>query len=105
FTVPADVTALRFTLTNVNLQPNGPGSPPDAFEAALFDPTTGAALVGTAVGLTQTDAFFNLQTSGQTYFGAQAQVIGVTASRPTTARRTVPRPRWPSPSGRPTLPP
>ena len=35
-----------------HFSPNGLG-PPDAFEAALLDPTTGASLVGAATGLSQ----------------------------------------------------
>src|SRR5262249_27851773 len=57
----------------------------DAFEAALLDPTTGASLVGPASGLTQTDAFFNLQSSGRAFFGGQTQVVGVAHSGDTAA--------------------
>jgi RHS repeat-associated protein len=82
FTVPTGATALRFTVTG-NFSPNGLG-PPDAFEAALLDPATGKSLVGAATGLTQTDAFFNLQTSGKAFFGPVTTVVGVASSGQTT---------------------
>jgi hypothetical protein len=78
FTVPAGATALRFTVAG-NFAANGLG-PPDAFEAALLDPSTGASLVGSANGLSKTDAFFNLQTSGKAFFGPETSVVGVPAS-------------------------
>jgi RHS repeat-associated protein len=85
FTVPDGATALRFTVSG-NFNPNGQG-PPDAFEAALLNPTSGASLVGAATGLTQTDAFFNLQTSGKAFFGPQTTVIGLSASGKKGRRR------------------
>src|SRR5262249_51220145 len=37
FVIPAGTTALRFTLTGLDLRANGTDSSPDAFEAALLD--------------------------------------------------------------------
>ena len=77
-TIPAGATALRFTVYP-NFSPNSIG-PLDAFQAALLDPNSGNSLVGAATGLTQTDAFFNVQTSGQTFFGPQVTVDGLSTS-------------------------
>ena len=79
FTIPTGATALQF-IVYPNLVSNGPLYPPDAFEAALLDPTSGNSLVGRANGLTLTDAFFNVQTSGQTFFGPQTTEVGLSTS-------------------------
>jgi len=78
FAVPADATALRFTVYS-QFSPNGIG-PPDAFEAALLNANTGVSVVSAPTGLTETDSYFNLQTSGQTFFSPETQVVGVSTS-------------------------
>src|SRR5262249_31002157 len=65
--VPAGVTALQFTITGLNLAPNGPAVAPDAFEAALLDQNL-ISLVGTATNLSGTDAFLNIQQTGAVFF-------------------------------------
>lgn len=52
---------------------------PDAFEVALLNAATGESLVGTAAGLTETDAL-NLQVTGEMCFAA-----GVARFRRSTA--------------------
>ena len=83
FAVPADASALRFTVYG-QFSANGIG-PPDAFEAALLDADTGLSVVSAPTGLTETDAFFNLQTSGQAFFSPETQVVGVSTSGDTAA--------------------
>jgi hypothetical protein len=78
FTIPTGATALRFTVYP-SFVANSFG-PPDAFEAALLNPMTGASLLSAPTGLTMTDAFLNVQTSGRTFFSAETQVTGVPAS-------------------------
>ena len=78
FTIPDDVTALRFTVYS-QFSDNLIG-PPDAFEAALLNTDTGQSVVSAPTGLTDTDSFFNLQTSDQTFFSPETQVVGVSTS-------------------------
>src|SRR4029079_15675386 len=63
FTIPQVATALRFTIPQRFFVANG-RMIPDAFEAALLDASTGASLADPIPGLSNTDAFFNLQTNG-----------------------------------------
>ena len=80
FIVPDGVTALTFTITAANLAASGPAVPPDAFEVALLNSQTMTPLVAAAAGLTNTDALFNLQQTGEIYFGPQVTVPGVASS-------------------------
>jgi hypothetical protein len=79
FVVPAGVKQLQFTLTGMHFGANGP-NPPDAFEAALLDAVTSKPLVGPAAGLSNTDAFFHMQQTGQVFLGPNVQVAGVATS-------------------------
>src|SRR6476620_9794360 len=56
------------------------GGPPDAFEVALLDANTMGSLVGTAAGLSNTDALLNVQANGDVFFGPQATVSGASVS-------------------------
>src|SRR5262249_47801699 len=78
---------LQFTLTSASFGANGP-NPPDAFEAALLDAVTGLPLLGPAVGLSHTDAFFNLQSDGQMFFGPGVTVSGAADSGQTVSPGT-----------------
>ena len=78
FTLPAGTETLTFTITNANFVSNGPGNPDDAFELALLG--ADGKPVGGADGLSDTDAFFNLQGSGTIYYGPGVTVAGRTAS-------------------------
>jgi hypothetical protein len=80
FTIPAGTTTLGFTIVASNLVTNGAANPPDAFEAALLDATTMQPLVGPPTGLTSTDAFLNIQQTGQVYYAPQVTVPGAGAS-------------------------
>lgn len=71
FILPAGAKQLRFTITRSQFGDNGLINPPDAFEAALLDAATGLPLVGAAAGLTQTDAFLNVQPTGEIFRGPQ----------------------------------
>ena len=71
---------MGFTIVASNLVSNGPSSPPDAFEAALLDATTMQPLVGPPTGLANTDAFLNIQQTGQVYYAPQVTVPGAGAS-------------------------
>jgi hypothetical protein len=55
-------------------------APPDALEVALLDANTLAPLVGTTIGLTQTDSLLNLQADGTAYYGDSVKVPGATIS-------------------------
>src|SRR5262249_12935086 len=76
FFVPAGVTTLRFTIVSAALGAEA-GQPPDAFEVALLNATTLQPLVGTAVGLTGTDAFLNAQSDGRFFAGPGVSVSGL----------------------------
>jgi hypothetical protein len=54
---------LAFTVDAHGLQANDGSAPPDAFEVALDDAGTGAALAGTD-GLSESDALLNIQSDG-----------------------------------------
>src|SRR5262249_46583073 len=58
--VSEGMTSLQFTIGGARFGPNGPLEPPDAFEVALLDTATMRPLVGTAAGLSQTDALLNV---------------------------------------------
>ncbi|PSF28557.1 hypothetical protein C7H19_24555, partial [Aphanothece hegewaldii CCALA 016] len=63
FIIPESAKTLQFTLTATELG-HSHLAPPDAFEVALLDANTLTPLVGTSIGLSQTDSFFNLQANG-----------------------------------------
>ena len=79
FTVPTGATSLRFTITGAHFVANG-STLPDAFEAALVDANTGVSLIAAIGGVSNTDAFFNLQSNGKAYFAPEVSVLGVAAS-------------------------
>ena len=76
FIVPDGATALRFTLVDVDLQADHNG-PPDAFDVALLDVNTMSPIVGTSEGLTESDGLFNIQQTGEVFFGSELTVPGV----------------------------
>jgi hypothetical protein len=78
--VSEGMTSLQFTIRDARLGPNGPLEPPDAFEVALLDADTMQPLVGTAAGLSQTDALLNVQQTGEFFFGPRVTVSGVSGS-------------------------
>jgi hypothetical protein len=80
FTIPAGTTTLQFTIVASNLVSNGSNSPPDAFEAALLNASTNQPLVGPPTGLSNTDAFLNIQETGQVFYAPQVTVPGAGAS-------------------------
>jgi DNA-binding beta-propeller fold protein YncE len=80
FIVPEGARTLRFTLQHTHLGNNDPFDPPDAFEAALLDAATGLPLFGAATGLTDTDAFLNVQTTGEVFFGPGVTMPGLSVS-------------------------
>ena len=55
-TVPDGVSSFTFTITHAQFGANG-SNPPHAFEAALLNAGTGLPVVGSVIGLTQTDSF------------------------------------------------
>ncbi len=76
FTMPAGTKTLGFTIVAANLVSNGQNNPPDAFEAALLDSSTQKPLIGPPTGLSNTDAFLNIQQTGQVYYAPQVNVPG-----------------------------
>ncbi len=80
FTVPPNTTQLRFTIVMSDLVDNGASSPPDAFEVALLDATTMTPLVGPPTGLGNTDAFLNIQQSGEVFFAPEVTIPGAGTS-------------------------
>ena len=75
FELPGAGQQLQFTITGGALS-TATGIPPDAFEVALIDPTTMQPLVGT-IGLSGSDAFFNLQSDGTLLLGAGVTVTNL----------------------------
>ncbi|HND53283.1 MAG TPA: Ig-like domain-containing protein, partial [Pirellulaceae bacterium] len=80
FAIPVGATALRFTLTGVDLQANGLTQIPDAFEVALLDANTHQSLVGVTTNLADTDALLNIQQTGEVYFSPRVSFAGMVAS-------------------------
>ncbi len=80
FTVPAGVDTFQFTISKADLLRNGLLAPGDAFEVALLNANTMQSLVGTAVGLTNTDAFLNIQQTGQVFYSPVVTIADVSAS-------------------------
>ncbi len=80
FTVAPGTTTLEFTIVASDLVSNGASSPPDAFEAALLNSQTDQPLIGPVTGLSNTDAFLNIQQSGEVYYAPQVTVPGAGAS-------------------------
>src|SRR5256885_13107189 len=69
-----------FPYTTLFRSANGNG-PPDAFEVALLHATKFTPLVAPATGLTDTDAFLNIQQTGEVYFGPSVTVTGASTPR------------------------
>src|SRR5262249_52778296 len=80
FTVPAGVTTFGFTVSGAGFVANAANQPPDAFEAALLDSSTGLSVIPTPPNLSQSDAFLNVQGSGEVYFGSTTTVSGRSTS-------------------------
>ncbi len=85
FTVAPGTTTLEFSIVASDLVSNGAASPPDAFEAALLNSQTNQPLIGPATGLTNTDAFLNIQQTGEVYYAPQVTVPGAGASGSVTS--------------------
>ncbi|MCP5250095.1 MAG: cadherin-like domain-containing protein, partial [Candidatus Accumulibacter sp.] len=79
FVVPVGATSLEFTISSSDFRTNLAGNPPDAFEAALLD-ASGHPVIATASGLSLTDAFLNVQSSGDIFFAPGVSVSGRSAS-------------------------
>ena len=79
FVVPQGVDTLQFTVLADHLLANANGDLPDAFEAALLD-QNGNPVNGSAIGLSNTDLFLNIQSNGQIFFGPGVTVSGRSAS-------------------------
>src|SRR5262249_52277472 len=79
FTVPDGATSLQFTISADHLVANSSGNPPDAFEVALLD-VNGQPVNGAATGLSNTDAFLNVQSNGQIFYGPGVAVSGRSSS-------------------------
>ena len=80
FTIAPGTTTLQFSILASDLVANGALSPPDAFEAALLNTQTDQPLVGPATGLSNTDAFLNIQQTGEVYYAPGVTVPGAGAS-------------------------
>src|SRR3954447_8728173 len=76
FSILPGTTTLRFTIVASNLVSNGAANPPDAFEAALLDAATLMPLVGPPTGLSNTDAFLNIQQTGEVFYAPAVTVPG-----------------------------
>jgi YD repeat-containing protein/VCBS repeat-containing protein len=83
FVMPDHIKVLRFTVDRAALAANSL-APPDAFEAALLDAATRESLVGTAAGLSDTDAFLNVQQDGEVFVGPQVKLSGGSFDSPVT---------------------
>ncbi|WP_242067228.1 hypothetical protein [Leptolyngbya sp. FACHB-711] len=83
FLIPEGAKALQFTLVSTDLD-RSPNAPGDAFEAALLNARTLTPIARSISGLSNTDAFFNLQHSGDTFAGT-----GVTVRQNPNSTRTV----------------
>jgi hypothetical protein len=80
--LPPGAERLEFTITGGRMAALA-GVPRDAFEVALLDPLTLQPLVG-SIGLSDSDAFFNLQSDGSVYL-APAVTLTDLAGNPLTA--------------------
>ncbi len=79
FDIPAGAISLQFTIQSAAFDDDLSG-PPDAFEVALLNDQTGQSLIGTAQGLSLTDALLNIQADRTTYFGGRVTVTGAPTS-------------------------
>ncbi|WP_416212597.1 Calx-beta domain-containing protein [Nostoc sp. ChiQUE01b] len=79
FIIPSHAKYLQFTILDTQLGTNE-FAPNDAFEVALLDARTLTPLVGTSIGLTQTDSLLNLQQSGNAYFSDKVKIAGANTS-------------------------
>ncbi|WP_334407672.1 Ig-like domain-containing protein [Bradyrhizobium sp. AZCC 2289] len=77
FIVSTDAHSLSFTLTGLNFGPSGDG-PPDAFEMALLG-NDAQSPIG-AIGLSNTDAAFSLQSDGSVFMSSKVRIINGTAN-------------------------
>lgn len=87
FVMPEDARTLRFTIVSSTLGVSDllPG---DAFEMALLEAATMTPVVGTAVGLANTDAVVNIQHDGTIHLAPNVTVLGTTVSGSTIALAT-----------------
>ena len=75
FIVPTGAIALAFDIVDAHFDAPGSG-PSDAFEFALLDSASFAPISGT-IGLTHTDATFNIQADGHIYKAPSIMLRGV----------------------------
>ena len=73
FLIPNGTTTLSFLIDSATLG-ESPNMPPDAFEVALLNARTLQPLTSTVTGLSDTDAFLNVQSDG-TYFASPLVTI------------------------------
>ena len=79
FIIPENAWTLRFDIISADLGASE-GSPPDALEVALLNTDTMTSLVGTVTWLGDTDAFLNIQPSGEAYVGSNVSIPGLATS-------------------------
>jgi hypothetical protein len=82
FIVPAGAQAIRFSILSLDLHAHA-GQPPDAFEVAFLEnDATPATLVPVPTNpeIGNTDAFLNIQPTGQVFYGSGTSVTNVGAS-------------------------
>ncbi|MBN2293355.1 MAG: hypothetical protein JXM70_13080 [Pirellulales bacterium] len=79
FIIPDDIETLQFSIYDLSLGATT-AHPLDAFEVALLDSGTMTPVVGPVDGLSMTDAFLNIQHSGEIFFGPEVVNPGVATS-------------------------
>jgi hypothetical protein len=72
FVKPDGIVGLRFMIDGAQFASDG-SAPPDAFEVALLDATTGQSVAGDAP-LSGADAFLNIQSDGRAYAAGSVMV-------------------------------
>ncbi|MGB7380658.1 MAG: PKD domain-containing protein [Rivularia sp. (in: cyanobacteria)] len=78
FIIPEEAKYLQFTILESDLDTSNL-APGDAFEVALLN-NQNLSLVGTAAGLTHTDALLNIQHDGDSYFSDKVNISTTTSS-------------------------
>ena len=75
FVIPSGTESLQVLVDQALLGANAI-NPDDVFEIALLDASTSVSLVEMVTGLSNSDAFFNLQANGQHFTGSDTTVVG-----------------------------
>ena len=76
FLIPQGTKALQFEILNADLDASD-RAPGDAFKAALLDVRNLTPLIAPTTGLSQTDAFLNLQHTGKTYLSDKVTIASI----------------------------